>query len=488
MADPRGFMTSPRRVAARRPVAERIHDWKEVYPGTPGRAVLPIISEQAGRCMDCGIPFCHTGCPLGNLIPEWNDLVWRSDWDEALERLHATNNFPEFTGRLCPAPCETACVVGINRDAVTIKNVEVAIIDKGWDERRVTPQPPEWLTGKRVAVVGSGPAGLAAAQQLTRAGHTVVVYERSDAPGGLMRYGIPEFKMEKSVLDRRIRQMHDEGTNFRCGVEVGVKITGRELKERYDAIVLAVGSTIGRELPVPGRELGGIHQAMEYLPQANRAALGRLVEDQITAKDKHVVIIGGGDTGADCLGTAIRQQAKSIVQLEIMPTPPDERPAHQPWPTYPMIYRVSSAHEEAGERVYSVSTSEFIGDYDDNVASLRMSEVRFDAGKIVPVEGTEREIPAQLVLLAMGFVGPERDTVISQLGAALDERGNVARDKNYATDVDGVFVCGDAGRGQSLIVWAIAEGRACAAGVDEYLSGSTKLPRPIPPSARQMMV
>jgi glutamate synthase (NADPH) small chain len=488
MADPKGFMTSPRRVAARRPVAERIHDWKEVYPGTPGRAVLPIISEQAGRCMDCGIPFCHTGCPLGNLIPEWNDLVWRSDWDEALERLHATNNFPEFTGRLCPAPCETACVVGINRDAVTIKNVEVAIIDKGWDERRVTPQPPEWLTGKRVAVVGSGPAGLAAAQQLTRAGHTVVVYERSDAPGGLLRYGIPEFKMEKSVLDRRIRQMHDEGTNFRCGVEVGVKITGRELKERYDAIVLAVGSTIGRELPVPGRELGGIHQAMEYLPQANRAALGRLVEDQITAKDKHVVIIGGGDTGADCLGTAIRQQAKSIVQLEIMPTPPDERPAHQPWPTYPMIYRVSSAHEEAGERVYSVSTSEFIGDYDDNVASLRMSEVRFDAGRIVPVEGTEREIPAQLVLLAMGFVGPERDTVISQLGAALDERGNVARDKNYATDVDGVFVCGDAGRGQSLIVWAIAEGRACAAGVDEYLSGSTKLPRPIPPTARQMMV
>ena len=488
MADPRGFMTTPRLVAARRPVAERIHDWKEVYPGTPGRAVLPIISEQAGRCMDCGIPFCHTGCPLGNLIPEWNDLVWRSDWDEAMERLHATNNFPEFTGRLCPAPCETSCVVGINRDPVTIKNVEVAIIDKAWDERRVTPQPPEWLTGKRVAVVGSGPAGLAAAQQLTRAGHTVVVYERSDAPGGLLRYGIPEFKMQKSVLDRRIRQMHDEGTNFRCGVEIGVKITGSELKERYDAIVLAVGSTIGRELPVPGRELGGIHQAMEYLPQANRVALGHQVDDQITARDKHVVIIGGGDTGADCLGTAIRQQARSIVQLEIMPTPPEERPANQPWPTYPMIYRVSSAHEEAGERVYSVSTSEFMGDYNDNVASLRMSEVRFDAGKIVPVEGTEGEIPAELVLLAMGFVGPETDTVISQLGVSLDERGNVTRDQNYATDVDGVFVCGDAGRGQSLIVWAIAEGRACAAGVDEYLSGSTKLPRPIPPTARQMMV
>jgi len=453
-------MTTPRRVATRRPVAERIHDWKEVYPGTPGRAVLPIISEQAGRCMDCGIPFCHTGCPLGNLIPEWNDLVWRSDWDEALERLHATNNFPEFTGRLCPAPCETSCVVGINRDPVTIKNVEVAIIDKAWDERRVGPQPPEWHTGKRVAVVGSGPSGLAAAQQLTRAGHTVAVFERADEPGGLLRYGIPEFKMEKSVLDRRIRQMRDEGTNFHNGVEAGVKITGPELQERYDAIVLAVGSTVGRDLPVPGRHLNGIHQAMEFLPQANRVALGHQVDNQITATDKHVVIIGGGDTGADCLGTSIRQQ----------------------------IYRVSSAHEEAGERVYSVSTSEFIGDYDGNVASLRISEVLFDAGKIVPVEGTEQEIPAELVLLAMGFTGPETTTVISQLGVALDERGNVARDENYATSVDGVFVCGDAGRGQSLIVWAIAEGRACAAGVDEYLSGITKLPRPIPPTARQMMV
>jgi glutamate synthase (NADPH) small chain len=488
MADPRGFMTTPRRVAERRPVHERIHDWKEVYPGTPGRAVLPIISEQAGRCMDCGIPFCHTGCPLGNLIPEWNDLVWRSDWDEALERLHATNNFPEFTGRLCPAPCETACVVGINRDPVTIKNVEVAIIDRAWDERRVTPQPPEWHTGKTVAVIGSGPAGLAAAQQLSRAGHTVAVYERSDEPGGLLRYGIPEFKMEKAVLDRRIRQMKDEGTNFRCSVEVGISITGDELRERYDAVVLAIGSTIGRDLPVPGRELNGIHQAMEYLPQSNRVALGRAVENQITAKDKHVVIIGGGDTGADCLGTAIRQQAKSIVQLEILPTPPDERPEHQPWPTYPMIYRVSSAHEEAGERVYSVSTTEFLGDGNGNVSSLRIAEVTFQGGKLTPIEGTEREIPAELVLLAMGFVGPETDTVVSQLGVALDERGNIARDNNYATDVDGVFACGDAGRGQSLIVWAIAEGRACAAGVDAYLSGSTKLPRPIPPTARQMMV
>ena len=488
MGDPRGFMKHPRRVAERRPVHERIHDWKEVYPGTPGRALLPIISDQAGRCMDCGIPFCHTGCPLGNLIPEWNDLVWRSDWDEAMERLHATNNFPEFTGRLCPAPCETACVVGINRDPVTIKNVEVAIIDRAWDERRVTPQQPEWLTGKTVAVVGSGPAGLAAAQQLSRAGHTVAVYERADKPGGLLRYGIPEFKMEKVVLDRRIRQMKDEGTNFRCGIEVGKTVTGKQLRERYDAVVLATGSTIGRDLPVPGRELNGIHQAMEYLPQANRVALGIPVPNQITAKDKHVVIIGGGDTGADCLGTAIRQQAKTITQLEILPTPPEERPEHQPWPTYPMIYRVSSAHEEAGKRVYSVSTSRFTGDESGNVQALTMSEVRFEGGKITPVEGTEQEIPAELVLLAMGFVGPEPDTVVAQLGVALDERGNIKRDNNYATNVEGVFVCGDAGRGQSLIVWAIAEGRACAAGVDAFLTGSTKLPKPIPPTARQMMV
>ncbi|MCW2810584.1 MAG: gltD [Friedmanniella sp.] len=488
MADPRGFITTPRQVAERRPVAERVHDWKEVYPGSPGRALLPIISEQAGRCMDCGIPFCHTGCPLGNLIPEWNDLVWRSDWDEALERLHATNNFPEFTGRLCPAPCETACVVGINRDPVTIKNVEVAIIDKAWDERRVKPQPPEWHTGHTVAVVGSGPAGLAVAQQLTRAGHTVAVFERAEEAGGLMRYGIPEFKMEKKVLDRRIRQMKDEGTNFRCGVEIGKSITGQQLKERYDAVVLAVGSTIGRDLPVPGRELNGIHQAMEFLPQANRVARDIPVDGQISAKDKHVVIIRGGDTGADCLGTSIRQGAKSISQLEIMPTPPNERPENQPWPTYPMTYRVSSAHEEAGERVYSVSTSKFSGDANGNVASLTLSEVVFEKGKLTPIEGTEKEIPAELVLLAMGFVGPEKDSVISQLGVSLDERGNVARDNDYATDVDGVFVCGDAGRGQSLIVWAIAEGRACAAGVDQYLSGSTKLPKPIPPTARQMMV
>jgi glutamate synthase (NADPH/NADH) small chain len=488
MADPRGFITTPRKVAERRPVAERVQDWHEVYPGTPGRALLPIISEQAGRCMDCGIPFCHTGCPLGNLIPEWNDLVWRSDWDEALERLHATNNFPEFTGRLCPAPCETACVVGINRDAVTIKNVEVSIIDRAWDDRRVRPQPPEWHTGKTVAVIGSGPAGLAVAQQLTRVGHTVAVFERAEEPGGLMRFGIPEFKMEKYVLDRRIKQMRAEGTNFRCNVNVGSDITGAQLRERYDAVVLAIGSTVARDLKVPGRELTGIYQAMEYLPPANRAARGKEAPGLVSAKDKDVVIIGGGDTGADCLGTAIRQGAKSITQLEILETPPDTRPGHQPWPTYPMIYRVSSAHEEGGDRMYAVSTSEFHGDADARVTSLTLSEVRFEGRTMIPIEGTERQLPADLVLLAMGFVGPERDGVVDQLGVALDERGNVARDNSYATDVDGVFVCGDAGRGQSLIVWAIAEGRACAAGVDAFLSGSTKLPRPIPPTARQMMV
>src|SRR5215218_2955945 len=488
MADPKGFMTTPRRVAQRRPVHERIHDWKEVYPGTPGRALLPIISEQAGRCMDCGIQFCHTGCPLGNLIPEWNDLVWRSDWDEALERLHATNNFPEFTGRLCPAPCETACVVGINREPVTIKNVEVAIIDKAWDERRVTSQPPEWHTGKRVAVVGSGPAGLAAAQQLTRAGHTVAVYERADAPGGLLRYGIPQFKMEKVQVERRIQQMKEEGTVFRSGVNVGVDVTGTQLKQRYDAVVIATGSTVGRDLPVPGRELGGIHQAMEYLPQSNRVALGETVPDQIVATGKDVVIIGGGDTGADCLGTAHRQGAHSVTQLEIMPRPGDDRPAGQPWPTYPMIYRVASAHEEGGERVYSVSTVNFEADADGNVSALNLVEVEFKDGRFVPIEGTERTIPAQLVLLAMGFLGPEREGFLEQLGVELDERGNVKRDKNYQTSLEGVFVCGDAGRGQSLIVWAMAEGRSCANGVDTHLTGSSTLPTPIPPTARPLAV
>jgi glutamate synthase (NADPH/NADH) small chain len=479
-------MKAPRRLAERRPVGERIHDWKEVYPGGAGKALLPIITEQAGRCMDCGIPFCHEGCPLGNLIPEWNDLVWRDDWADAIERLHKTNNFPEFTGRLCPAPCETACVVGINRDAVTIKNVEVAIIDVAWERQNVKPEAPEWLTGKTVAVVGSGPAGLAVAQQLTRAGHTVAVYERDDKAGGLLRYGIPEFKMEKVHVDRRIDQMEREGTVFRTGVAVGQDITGSQLRDRYDAVVLAMGATVRRELEVPGRELAGIHQAMEFLPQANRAALGEEVDNQILATGKDVIIIGGGDTGADCLGTAIRQGARSVTSLEIMPRPTDERPDAHPWPTYPMIYRVASAHEEGGERVYSVSTKEFTGT--ESVEGLSLVEVEMKDGRFVEIPGSQRVIPAQLVLLAMGFTGPEQDGIVEQLGVDLDDRGNIARDKSYMSSVDGVFVAGDAGRGQSLIVWAIAEGRAAASGVDSYLSGTTNLPYPIPPTARPLMV
>jgi glutamate synthase (NADPH) small chain len=487
MADPKGFLKEGRKVAERRPVEERVRDWNEVYPGGPGRALLPIIQTQAGRCMDCGIPFCHQGCPLGNIIPEWNDLVWRDDWDGAIERLHATNNFPEFTGRLCPAPCETACVLGINQDPVTIKNVEVAIIDRAWESRAVRPQPPEWLSGKTVAVIGSGPAGLAAAQQLTRAGHTVAVYERADKIGGLLRYGIPEFKMEKKVLDRRLDQMRREGTVFRAGIDVGESLTGDQLIERYDAVVLAIGATAARDLPVPGRELRGIHQAMEFLPQSNRASLGLEVPGQIRADGKHVVIIGGGDTGADCLGTAIRQNARSITQLEIMGQPGEERPDHQPWPTYPMIFRVSSAHEEGGDRVYSVSTKEFLGDDDGNVRALRLVEGEFAGGKFTEIEGSEREIPAELVLFAMGFTGPETDGLVSQLGPELDERGNIARDASYMTTTEGVFVAGDAGRGQSLIVWAIAEGRAAAAGVDAWLTGSTTLPAPIPPTERPLI-
>ncbi|QZY27916.1 glutamate synthase subunit beta [Nocardioides coralli] len=484
MADPKGFLRHGREVAPRRPVEERVQDWNEVYPDGIGRALLPIVNTQAGRCMDCGIPFCHQGCPLGNLIPEWNDLVWRDDWDGAIERLHATNNFPEFTGRLCPAPCEPACVLGINQDPVTIKNVEVSIIDRAWESGAVRPQPPEWLSGKTVAVIGSGPAGLAAAQQLTRAGHTVAVYERADKLGGLLRYGIPQFKMEKTHLDRRLDQMRREGTVFRAGIDVGSEdLTWERLRDRYDAVVLAIGSTIGRDLPVTGRELGGIHQAMDYLPQGNRASLGEEVPDQIRADGKHVVIIGGGDTGADCLGTAHRQGAASVTQLEILAQPPEHRPAGQPWPTYPAVFRVSSAHEEGGDRVYAVSTQEFLGDEHGDVRALRLVEVD---EKFQPVEGTEREIPAELVLLAMGFVGPEADGAVAGLGVELDGRGNIVRDDSYATSVPGVFVAGDAGRGQSLIVWAIAEGRAAAAAVDAHLTGSTNLPSPIAPTERSL--
>ena len=485
MADPKGFLTTPRQTPTRRPVDVRIKDWKEVYEPQE----FGDLQKQAGRCMDCGIPLCHNGCPLGNLIPEWNDLIWRGEKREAIDRLHATNNFPEFTGRLCPAPCETACVVGINADAVTIKQVELRTIEEAFGAGVVTPLPPDRLTGKTVAIIGSGPAGLAVAQQLTRAGHTVAVYERADRIGGLLRYGIPEFKMEKSIVDRRLAQMEAEGTRFRAGVNVGVDITGDQLRSKYDAVVLAVGSTNWRDIQAPGRELKGIYQAMEYLPWGNKQGLNELDgAPAINANGKHVVILGGGDTGADCLGTAIRQGAASVTQLEIMPRPTEERPDSQPWPTYPMIYRVSSAHEEAGERLYAVSTEKFLGDADGNLRALQLVETKFVNGKFEKVEGSEKEIPADLVFLAMGFVGPEKSELLSQLEVELDERGNVKRDLTYATNIDGVFVAGDAGRGQSLIVWAIAEGRSCASAVDAYLEGSTQLPAPILPTARPLMV
>jgi glutamate synthase (NADPH/NADH) small chain len=445
------------------------------------------LRDQAGRCMDCGIPFCHNGCPLGNLIPEWNDLVWRDDWRAAAERLHATNNFPEFTGRLCPAPCETACVLGINSDAVTIKQVEVSIIDRAWDSGWVQPQPADMSTGKAVAVVGSGPAGLAAAQQLARSGHTVVVYERADRIGGLLRYGIPEFKMEKAHLDRRLRQMVQEGVKFRPGVEVGVDVTMGDLRKRYDAIVLAVGATQWRDLAIPGRDLVGVYQAMEFLPGANRVQEGDIDVAPLDAAGKHVVIIGGGDTGADCLGTAHRQGAASVTQLEILPTPPESRPQGQPWPTYPMTYRVSSAHEEGGERVFAVSTEEFVGT-GGTLEGLRIVDVEWRDGRPAPVEGSSRVLRADLVFLAMGFTGPETAVFGEDLGLDLDDRGALVRADDYSTSVEGVFVAGDAGRGQSLIVWAIAEGRAAAASVDRFLTGETNLPSPIPASARPLTV
>jgi glutamate synthase (NADPH/NADH) small chain len=484
MADPKGFLTTERALPTRRPVDVRIKDWKEVYE----EQAFPDLQKQAGRCMDCGIPFCHSGCPLGNLIPEWNDLIWRGDKNEAIDRLHATNNFPEFTGRLCPAPCETACVVAINKTAVTIKQIELRTIEEAFKDGNVEPLIADRLTGKTVAVIGSGPAGLAAAQQLTRAGHTVAVYDRADKIGGLLRYGIPEFKMEKAILDRRLDQMTKEGTRFRPGVNVGVELTGSQLRTKYDAIVLAVGATQWRDINVPGRELKGIYQAMEFLPWGNRQGLGEVETPEINVAGKHVVILGGGDTGADCLGTSVRQGAASVTQLEIMPRPTEERPAGQPWPTYPMIYRVSSAHEELDNRMFAVSTEEFLGDGNGNLRALKIVETKFENGKFEPVAGTEKELPADFVFLAMGFTGPEKTALIDQLEVELDERGNIKRGLDYQSSQDGIFVAGDAGRGQSLIVWAIAEGRSAAAEVDKYLTGDTQLPSPILPTARPMMV
>ena len=484
MADPKGFLTTERAVPTRRPVDVRIRDWKEVYE----EQAFPDLQKQAGRCMDCGIPFCHSGCPLGNLIPEWNDLIWRGDKNEAIDRLHATNNFPEFTGRLCPAPCETACVVAINKTAVTIKQIELRTIEEAFKDGSVVPLIADRLTGKTVAVIGSGPAGLAAAQQLTRAGHTVAVYDRADKIGGLLRYGIPEFKMEKAILDRRLDQMTKEGTRFRPGVNVGVELTGSQLRTKYDAIVLAVGATQWRDLNVPGRDLKGVYQAMEFLPWGNRQGLGEVENPEINVAGKNVVILGGGDTGADCLGTSIRQGAANVTQLEIMPRPTEERPAGQPWPTYPMIYRVSSAHEELDNRMFAVSTEEFLGDGNGNLRAIKLVETKFENGKFEAVPGTEQEIPADFVFLALGFTGPEKTALIEQLEVELDDRGNIKRGLDYQSSQDGIFVAGDAGRGQSLIVWAIAEGRSAAAEVDKYLTGDTQLPAPILPTARPMMV
>jgi len=475
MGDARGFLEHDREVPERRPVSVRLKDWNEVYEEFPNER----LQVQASRCMDCGIPFCNSGCPLGNLIPEWNDLVYRDQWEEASHRLHATNNFPEFTGRLCPAPCEGSCVLGINEPPVTIKQVEVSIIDHAWEMGWVKPVIPQLQTGKRIAVVGSGPAGLAAAQQLTRVGHEVVVFEKADRIGGLLRYGIPEFKLEKRHLDRRLAQMEVEGTEFRANTEIGLDITAEELMEGFDAVVLAGGATQWRDLPIPGRELEGIHQAMEYLPQSNRIQEGDRNAEVISAEGKKVVIIGGGDTGADCLGTALRQGAEVVNQFEIMPRPPEDRSDSNPWPTWPLIYRVSSAHEEGGKRIFAINTSEFLGE-NGKVKCLKTHKVEqvFENGKISfkEIENSEEEIEADLVLLALGFTGPETSPILEQLGVALDERGNVDRSETYETSIESVFTCGDMGRGQSLIVWAIAEGRSCASSVDQFLMGSTELP------------
>jgi glutamate synthase (NADPH) small chain len=484
MADPRGFLrTRERELPPDRAVAVRILDWDEVHQYPRGDAAhLTALHRQAGRCMDCGIPFCHHACPLGNLMPEWNDLTWRGQWSDAVARLHQTNNFPELTGRLCPAPCESACVLGIGEQPVTIKHVELSLAEEGFERGLVVPVQPDRMTGFTVGVVGSGPAGLAAAQQLTQAGHVVCVYERDDAPGGLLRYGIPEYKLPAAVLERRLDVMRAEGTVFRCGVEVGRDVTVDELRTRHDALVVTTGSTVPRALPVPGHSLAGVLPAMEYLVPANHAALGRHLPGATVATGLDVVVIGGGDTGADCVGTAVRQGARSITQLEILPEPPRSRPAHQPWPVFPTVFKISSSHEEGGERAFAVSTTEIVGDDEGHASGVRIVEVsRAENGAFLPVEGTERVLPAQLVVLALGFTGPE-PALPAALGLALGERGAIVRSDDFSTSVPGVFVAGDCGRGQSLVVWAIAEGRSVAAAVDRHLTGTTSLPSPVRPS------
>ena len=481
MGNVRGFLDIHRAKPKSRPVEERLHDWREVYLPTPESQ----SREQGARCMDCSIPFCHQGCPLGNLIPDWNDLVYKNRWQTAIERLHATNNFPEWTGRLCPAPCESSCVLGINDDPVTIKGIELATIEHAFDEGWVVPQLPLRRTGKRVAIIGSGPAGLAAAQQLNRVGHRVTVFERDDRVGGLLRYGIPEFKMEKRFLDRRLEQLIAEGIVFRTGVHVGVNASARKIQQEHDAVILTGGACAPRDLKVPGRELAGIHFAMEFLTLQNRRNEGDTIPDEkfISAEGKRVVIIGGGDTGADCLGTVLRQGALSVHQFELMPRPPESRAAGNPWPEWPQIFRVSSAHEEGGVREFSVSTERFIGNADGRVSRLegrRVERVVRD-GRVSfePVAGSEFAMDADLVLLAMGFVGAEPGGMLAELGVKLTERGNVWADANWMTSVPGVFTAGDMQRGQSLIVWAIAEGRSAARGVDAYLMGESDLPAPV---------
>jgi glutamate synthase (NADPH/NADH) small chain len=468
-----GFIEYQREVPTRRPVAERVNDWKEIYEPFP----LVKVQTQGARCMDCGVPFCHNGCPLNNIIPDWNDLAFRDRWRDAIRVLHSTNNFPEFTGRICPAPCESACVLGINEPPVAIKTIERTIIDHAWEQGWIVPEPPETRTGKKVAVVGSGPAGMAAAQQLNRAGHSVTLFEKNDRIGGLMRYGIPDFKMEKHHIDRRVEQMKAEGVEFVVNAHVGHNVSVEELRKNFDAVLLTGGSEAPRDIKAEGRELKGIYFAMQWLPNQNKRVAGDTVKGEfdVLATDKHVIIIGGGDTGADCLGTSHRHKCKSVTQFELMPMPPAQRAASTPWPMWPLMLRTESAHEEGGQREWSILTTKFEGDAEGNVKKLHTVKVG-PPPKFEPIKGSEQVWDADLVLLAMGFLGPVKNGMIDQFGVELDQRGNVKCDEQYMSSVPGVFAAGDMRRGQSLVVWAIAEGRKAARGVDQWLMGESKLP------------